>query len=218
MLVYDIEIVRAIPPKDGVPLVGVEYCEGWDDHANMGIAVICAYDYHTGRYRVFTEGNFGEFQELVDNPRTHPVVGFNSIKFDDAVCAAHNLCISTDYDLLVEMWKAAGLGPVFQYPTHTGFGLDATAAANFGKHKTGNGALAPVHWQQGKYGTVIDYCLEDVRLTKMLLDKVLFEGYITDPRNLSRYLPMMRPAVRDMVVAPIHESVDQVYESQSHRR
>ena len=53
MLVYDIETTKAVP--DRAPNVaGIEYCGGWEDHANMGISVICAYDYTTDRYRVLT--------------------------------------------------------------------------------------------------------------------------------------------------------------------
>ena len=91
--------------------------------------------------------------------------------------------VQSGYDILVEMWIAAGLAPVFQMGTHGGFGLDATAARNLGTKKTGSGALAPVSWQRGQIGAVIDYCMEDVRLTRKLLDKILRGGKLLDPRG-----------------------------------
>lgn len=65
LLVYDCEIVKAIPSSKEAPTPGIEYCAGWRDFANMGISVIGAYDYETDRYRVFLEDGFQEFAELV---------------------------------------------------------------------------------------------------------------------------------------------------------
>ena len=77
MLVYDLEIVKAIPDKSGACKDGIEYCEGWQDHKNMGISVIGAYDYLEQKYRVFCKDNFAEFQKLVD--KSNCLVGFNNI-------------------------------------------------------------------------------------------------------------------------------------------
>jgi DEAD/DEAH box helicase domain-containing protein len=183
-LIYDIEIIKAIPDKTGALKPGIEYCAGRHDHANMEISVIGAYDYNEERYRVFLQDNMEEFFHLCDACDT--LVGFNNIAFDNAVINAHGSRLTEEkkfYDLLVEIWAAAGLGPKFKYPTHAGFGLDACCHINFGTNKTGNGALAPVLWQRGEHGQVIDYCLNDVRLTKQLLDKIIATGELLDPRN-----------------------------------
>ena len=84
-VIYDLEIIRAIPGGgDKEPRIeGIEYCEGWEDYANMGISCLCAYDYHEGRYRVFTERNQGEWMKLFANRDI--VVGFNSARFDHKV-------------------------------------------------------------------------------------------------------------------------------------
>lgn len=206
-LIYDIEIVKAVPDKKSPRLEGVEYCAGWEDHANMGISVIGAFDYKEDRYRVFCDDNFREFKELCEK-RT-PLVSFNGLGFDDKVltkCGVidltkeakklrndHGVYGGASYDILVELWSAAGLARTFNYPTHIGFGLDATAKANFGGAKTGNGALAPVEWQRGNVGAVIDYCLQDVRLTKRLFDRIRVNGGLRDPRNPSYFLEMEKP-------------------------
>ena len=181
-LVYDVEIIKAVPSRDLVkhPLVeGVDYCDGWGDKENMGVAVICAYDALESRYRVFTDGNFDEFEELATQRR---VAGFNSIEFDDVVCGHAGIKVTTNYDLLQELWVAAGLGRAYEHPTHAGFGLDATAKANGMSGKTGYGGTAPIDWQQGKFGKVIDYCLEDVRLTWRLICRAA-EMPLNDPRQ-----------------------------------
>ena len=161
-LIYDIEIKKGILGKGEEALAGYEYCAGWHDHANMGISVIGAYDYAEDRYRVFCEDNMHEFSEAVD--KADKIVGFNNVAFDNAVIAA---CWgplvklpegwqAKSYDLLVEIWHAAGLGPTFNYKTHGGYGLDAVCERNFGLKKTGHGAKATIFWQRGMIGNVID--------------------------------------------------------------
>lgn len=196
IVIFDCEIIKAIPPKNASERIpGIEYCEGWRDFKNMGISVICAYDYVEDRYRVFERDNFDELQELLVIRKT--IVGFNSIGFDAPLCEANGIAVpvltTEHYDILAEIWEGAGLEREFRYPSHVGFSLDACCKANFGTEKSGHGALAPVDWQQGKYGKVIDYCLNDVRLTKQLLDQIITHGYIRDPRRPFEVIEVARP-------------------------
>lgn len=184
-IIYDIEILRAVPSQYSYCEKGIKYCSGWSDHARMGISVIGVYDYLEDRARVFTDDNKGEFAELVK--RAPLCVGFNSIPFDNAVIAATNGWAMPEesicYDLLREIWAAAGLAPEFAKKTHGGYGLDAVCEKNFGAKKSGNGALAPVLWQKGQIGEVIDYCLNDVRLTKKLFDLVIAGAPVISPKD-----------------------------------
>ena len=195
MIIYDCEIVKGILKKGDLPVSGIEYCHGWRDFENMGIRVIGAYDYSTDRYRVFLEDNFEEFQNLIFS--TDLVVGFNSLNFDNNLLRANGFSLDDghSYDLLKEIWAGAGLGATFSPSTHGGFGLDACCWANFQTSKTGHGAMAPIDWQQGRRGKVIDYCLMDVRLTKQLLDKVINQGWVLDPRNGHSQLAVKAPSV-----------------------
>lgn len=185
MIIYDIEIEKAIQGRKEDRIPGIDYCDGWNDHANMGISCICAYDYAEDRYRVFTKSNRHDFRNLL---QFHSVfVGFNNINFDNKVIKA---CWDIDIhqykslDILRRVWRAAGHDEnVFNINTHAGYGLDACCAANFNWHKSGHGALAPVDWQRGNIGSVIDYCLNDVYMTKMLMDKIIKDGWIHDPKN-----------------------------------
>jgi len=182
MIVYDIEIINAIPPKNGGERVaGVRYCDGWHDLFNMGISVICAYDSKEDEYRVFLQDNFDQFQRLVE--RDMLVAGFNSISFDDRVCRDNGIYVDTRFDLLRATYSALGLDPWPSEYTeeYKGRSLDAMARANGLNPKTGSGALAPVLWQQGKLGTVIDYCLHDVEITRCLLDRIDINGCLIDP-------------------------------------
>lgn len=181
-LIYDIEIIKAIPDRNGVKLEGIEYCEGWGDHANMGISVIGAYDYQDQRYRVFCEDNITEFYDICEE---RLLVGFNNKGFDDKVLSCRfpneykdKFLTLPRYDILAEIRAALGAGNFVK-----GYGLDPVCEKNFGIKKTGNGALAPVLWQQGRRGQTIDYCLNDVYMTKRLFDKIVHESFIVDPTN-----------------------------------
>lgn len=193
MIIYDIEIKKAIVDKRNPRIEGIEYCEGWHDHANMGISTVCAYDYATSQSRVFCEDNLEDFTSLIN--RAQCAISFNGIAFDNAVLTHSNIHIPPEkcYDLLVELWVSAGLSRCFVYPTHVGFGLDKTAQINLGANKSGNGAQAPVDWQRGKVGKAIDYCLRDVWLTKGLVDLVMQRGYLLDPRDPTHRLEIRDP-------------------------
>lgn len=210
MIIYDCEIVKAIQGKNEQKISGINYCNSWTDFAGMGISTICVYDYEASRNRVFCADNFSKFQALVDS--TDIVVGFNSIGFDNPLAAANGLNIPAEktYDLLAEIWHGAGLTRTFKFPTHIGFGLEACCEANFGLKKTGNGASAPIDWQLGKIGKVIDYCLHDIFLTKMLLDLVIAEGEIFDPRDNNKTIKVGSPFAKKIFTT---ESVSASFEA-----
>lgn len=192
MIIYDCEIINAIPSKKEELIPGIKYCAGWGDHENMGISVIGAYDYLNNRYRVFCQDNIEVFHDMVREPTNHPLVSFNGIGFDNKLLRCNGIDIpdSWCYDLLREIWVAHGLSPVFGGKTHAGFGLDTMVSLqNATEHKIGNGAMAPVLWQQGRIGDVIDYCLQDVRLEKLLMDIVLTGKPIRSPNGSTVLLP-----------------------------
>lgn len=187
MFIYDLEIENPIPPKDGVLLPEIKYSKGWDYPATMGIACICVYEYTTDTVRTFGEYEMEAFQRLIDS---HDVaVGFNNIKFDNAVLRTADITIDDKkcYDIFAEIQKQLGFVK--------GCRLDDCVKANFPSHagKNGDGAMAPVLWQQGYKTRVIDYCQNDVRLTKMLLDRILRFGFIYDPTDKSKQLRLRRP-------------------------
>lgn len=197
MIIYDCEIEKGIKKNDHDNTVNpefadIKYCDGWRDFDGMGLTVVCAYDYTFDRYRVFMEDNLDELEALIAN--TDLMVGFNSIAFDNNLLRANGIEVDDGkcYDLLRAVWEAAGLGPEFRYPSHAGYGLDDICKTNFGINKTGHGAMAPVQWQRGRYGAVVDYCLNDVRLTKRVLDFIFQNGHIVSPKT-QEILQVRRP-------------------------
>jgi DEAD/DEAH box helicase domain-containing protein len=194
MIIYDIETKKAILGRNETKRPGIEYAEGWHDYAGMGIACIGVYDYERESSRVFLSDNLDEFAQLLRE--TNCFVGFNNNRFDNKLLMARGVPMPAgrSYDILEEIWRGAGLAPEFDYKTHSGLSLGAVVKANFNRGKTDDGALAPIYWQQGKTGRVIDYCLADVALTRLLLERIIRRGWILDPRNPGAKIPVRPPS------------------------
>ena len=183
-IIYDCEIIKCIPQK-GVNLEKFyEMCKGWDDFKNMGISCV-GLGYSDGTLDCWASHKEPLqalqyiFQKVARNKK---IVGFNSKSFDDNLMAANGVIARTDYDLLEEIRLAAyGSSRWEDTPPGFSYSLDAIARAN-GEAKSGSGALAPQLWQQEKYQEVIDYCLNDVKITKKLLHLGL-EGKLKDPNT-----------------------------------
>lgn len=122
-----------------------------------------------------------EFQQLIDDRDL--IVGFNSKKFDNSLCEANGIKIDhkPHYDILVQIARA--VHPHTEKPYFKDCGLSNCCKANFNTQKSGDGALAPVQWQNGEIGSVIDYCINDVRLTKKLFDKIMQGHPIVSPKD-----------------------------------
>ena len=208
ILIYDCEIIKAIRDPKKVDLAHIDYCNGWDDYENMGISVI-------GVNFISEEGD-GVLNHNVNNnsdldikgfqfglDAADVLVGFNNQSFDDKLIKANGFVIPetvVNYDLLAEIWEGAGLGREFVYPTHAGFGLDAICKANGLGEKSGDGANAAILWQKGKHQEVIDYCENDIKLTRKLFDLIQEKGEIKDPREDNFYFKKYNP---DFVFKPI---------------
>jgi hypothetical protein len=180
MIVFDVEIKKAILGRNETPIAGVEYCEGWRDFANMGVACVCTFDTDTYLARAFTD----DLSALRDYLGAKETGGFNTRRFDIPLLAAHGVQIDVDnhYDALEQIWFKCGFDPDRFVPaTHGGWGLDAVMNATFGLNKTGHGAAAPVWWQRGEYGRVIDYCLNDAWLEAKLIMHMLNGGTVNAP-------------------------------------
>jgi hypothetical protein len=184
ILVYDIEIIKAIPPKDDADRIeGIKYCNGWRDFAGMGIACIA---YQINDEPVDVSLSAQNFKDVIAfHWQGFRAIGFNSIGFDDKLLAANHRdgfqFFKSDYDLLVEVRAAAGYQSYKDVPQGHTYKLDAIAQAN-GMAKTGTGELAPIMWQCGQWKEVIEYAKNDVVVTRKLLDLGL-AGELVDPNT-----------------------------------
>lgn len=159
--------------------------EQWTDWAWLGISVGCAFDFSTGEYHVFMDDNIGDLAKLLNS--ADMVAAFNHVAFDNNLLrgvlkagemapGAVSLKIDAEllnYDMLLESRAGA------RVDTYTkGFKLDEHLLATLGPGamKTGDGAMAPELFKNGKIGQLVDYCMADVHRERMLFESVWRTG------------------------------------------
>lgn len=174
----------------------IEDCSnGWKSHDEMGISVLALYDYLTGRYRVFGDENQSEALQILLGYDF--VVGFNTVGFDwklvRATWPTKLQRKSRDIDILREIWLSLGLNPDrFDPKTHGGYKLDDVAFETIGMRKSGDGAKAPILFQDGKMAELFDYCLEDVRIERTLFEFAATYGYVVrNGQRMSLKIPKL---------------------------
>lgn len=169
-MVYDCEIANPIATKAEPADEAYTYAKGWTDYTGMGISVIAAYFWGEG-YRIFMADNMEEFVRLASNPQVL-AVGYGNTGFDDPLIQA-----VAGVDVSERTWDLMSAVSAHEGKRQS---LHNLSVANFLPGKVMNGHMAPLLWQQGQIGTVIDYCLSDVLKTKKMLEAAL-EGNLRSP-------------------------------------
>jgi len=182
VLTFDLEIRKLIPGKDGLRKTGFNYCDGWNDKINMGISFGAAYLDWVDEYRIYGEENIGKL--INDMEESDIITGYNIIGFDmpllsetwARVWAAGVRDTKTldpekppqipqdkVYDPFHDIKKSLGNN----YPK--GWNLDNVAKSNLPDIcKNGDGAMAPILFQQGRIAELATYVIQDVKVEKEL--------------------------------------------------
>jgi hypothetical protein len=158
----------------------------WDHTENIRVSCCCLYSYLEDRYHVYGPRDLDYLRAYLTT--VDLIIGYNINKFDlPVIYGTENrkmpAGLNTTYDILVEIWKVLGLDPTEFTDIHKGFSLNQVAKYTLNKQKTGSGAHAPQLWQQGNFWKVIDYCLNDVALTKDLYDFIQACGCVYNKRK-----------------------------------
>jgi DEAD/DEAH box helicase domain-containing protein len=143
---------------------------GWGNTAAMKVSVGVAWLEQEQRYLQVTEANI---QALVDALRgADLVVGFNNKGFDNGVLQPYapglDLASLPTLDLLEQVRAALGFR----------LGLDALAKATLGAQKGADGLQAVAWWRAGDLLPLLQYCQQDVALTRDLWRFGKEHGYL----------------------------------------
>jgi hypothetical protein len=169
-IVFDIEIAKPIPLlPDGYP--------DWEFARKGGCGVGCVvlYDYRTERYHLYDNTMLGACIDHLNS--ADYIISYNGDRFDIPVLEATSgrPLTAKSFDLLHLIWDAIG-----ESDFHKGYGLGNVAWRTLGLEKSGSGENAPILIQQGRWAECLDYCLNDVYLTKKVLEAVGETGCIID--------------------------------------
>ena len=137
---------------------------GSSNAADLDISVLCLHDSQTNEYRHFLQEDFTELWGIIEG--ADMLIGYNSDHFDIPLLNKYypgDLTHIKSLDLLKEI--------------HTSLGrrikLDIVAQATLGEKKSGNGLEALSWWRNGEKQKVIDYCIQDVKVTKKIYEYAL---------------------------------------------
>ena len=185
-IVLDVEIQRTIGGPDGI---------GWNDTHLLGVAVCVMYEFSTDRFRVFGDAPDQLLRLRARVLKADRVSGFNTLNFDlpvifgvqkgDWITGAfehHKHLKLISNDILRRIWLGRGLNPdAFSPMTHGNAKLDTIVKNTLASPgKIADGARAPEWYQDGNWGDVVNYCLDDVTLERDLTIFTEKYGYVID--------------------------------------
>lgn len=152
---------------------------GSSDPVDLDLAVVCIHDSETDEYSSYTKSQLNQLWPILE--KADMLIGYNSDHFDIPLLNkyyAGDLTHIKSLDLLTEI--RASLGRRVK--------LDDIAQATLGEKKSADGLQSIIWWREGEYQKVIDYCIQDVKVTKNVYDfarknglvKCLISGAVQD--------------------------------------
>lgn len=157
------EIVLDIETKNTFQEVGGYFTD------QLQVSVVVAYYYDTDTYESYLEKDLPIlFRKMEQASR---IIGFNSKGFDIPVLNNYypgDLLQLPQLDMLEEVQRSLG---------HR-LKLDTIASATLGISKSAHGLLAVQWWKEGRVQDVIDYCRQDVKVTKDVYEFGLEKQYL----------------------------------------
>jgi DEAD/DEAH box helicase domain-containing protein len=132
---------------------------GWNRAEKMGVSCAVLYDSQSGQFHDYSQDQVEEMCRHLS--RMDLVVGFNLIRFDYKVLAG-----LSDFDF----YRLPTLDILMKVHEILGYrlSLDHLAQNTLGAKKSADGLMALQWWQQGEMDKIIEYCTQDVRVTRDL--------------------------------------------------
>lgn len=155
---------------------------GWDQKEQMGMSVGVTYSTATGKYVIYPEK---EAEALIDQLRKADlVIGFNHVGFDYAVLQAYSMWEvepqMKSFDMLLDVEKRLG---------HR-LRLEDLATPTLGTGKIAHGMDAIIWWRAKRYRDVAEYCCFDVKVTRLVHEFGIREGYVRYVDRFGRQLTL----------------------------
>ena len=146
---------------------------GWGNIMDMGMSVGVLWDSNDQQFHVYLEH---QIQGLIDHLHLADlIVGFNHVEFDLRVLAGsrpspdrrHQLYLEllelSHFDMLTELKKVLG---------HR-IKLDSLARSTLQSGKSADGLQALAWYKEGRIDMIIEYCKQDVEVTRQLFEYAL---------------------------------------------
>ncbi len=142
---------------------------GWQNSHLMRISVAILFDSIEDRFLVYQEDAIDAMVEHLK--RADLIVGFNVKRFDYHVLSAYtNIRLQSlpTFDILEDVYNRLGFR----------LGLDHLATETLGRRKTAHGLQAVEWYRGGEMDKLIEYCRQDVAITRDLFQHGLKNGHL----------------------------------------
>ncbi|MEN9722248.1 MAG: hypothetical protein RJB38_234 [Pseudomonadota bacterium] len=134
----------------------VQEVGGWDRIDQLGVSVACAYDSKTDQFLSFQEHELKKLFELCEE---RLIVGYNIRGFDLPVMVPYGLKMAPldVFDIMLDL-STLTRKPFLK--------LEQVAQGTLGVGKSADGLMAVEWYRQGEIQKIIDYCMQDVKVTR----------------------------------------------------
>lgn len=142
---------------------------GSNDPADLDLSVICIHDSFTNEFTSYLEADFGKLWPILE--QADAFVTWNGDHFDIPILNKYypgDLTKIKSIDLMREVQLVLGRR----------LKLDSVGEATLNRNKSGHGLDAIEWWRSGEVDKIIQYCIEDVRLTRDLYDYALAKKHL----------------------------------------
>jgi DEAD/DEAH box helicase domain-containing protein len=157
-------LVVDIETKTLVDAVG-----GWKNFKQLECSVACAYDSRTDKMLTYREN---ELPALVELCKDRLLIGYNLLGFDLPVLEKYGMPPAQEldvFDIMIDFHNVSGWKFVK---------LEKIAKATLGVGKSADGLMAVEWWKTGEVDKIIEYCLQDVAVTRDIFLHGLNKGYL----------------------------------------
>lgn len=159
------EIVFDVETKKSFDEVG-----GRENVAMLGVSVLGAYFYETGKFQAYEEHELGQFEEAIKD--TGLLIGFNTKSFDYPVLQPYfkniNIASLPTLDIFEDVTTKLG---------HR-LSLQSLAGTTLGAKKSADGLQALQWYKEGRMDDIKKYCLKDVEITRDLYEYGKKHGHL----------------------------------------
>jgi DEAD/DEAH box helicase domain-containing protein len=151
----------------------VQEVGGWEHVEKLGISVACAYDSKTDQFLSYLESDLKSLIELCEE---RLVIGYNVRGFDLLTLIPYGL-------------KTKGLDVfdmLYDIETLTRqkyLKLESVARGTLGSGKMADGLQAVAWWKSGEVQKIIEYCTQDVKITRDIFQFGRQNGFIRIQRS-----------------------------------
>lgn len=151
---------------------------GSSNAEDLDLSVVCIHDSEDDAYLSYTQDQLEDLWPRIE--KADMLIGYNSDHFDIPLLNKYypgDLTQIKSLDILKEI--RASLGRRVK--------LDDVAHATLGEAKSADGLQAVRWWKAGEKQKVIDYCIQDVKVTKNVYDYARKNGLLKCERDGQKF-------------------------------